>query len=438
MSIINTKNSRSQRSFVSLFLALAIVASLWFVNPADDFRKVQSQSPCDWLMFGKALDGSRVVGSDCVRDVQKLEKMWSLDNIQSTPVVWGDRLYCNTYDYVCCFNANTGATIWKYKTDSYYGYPPVFADGRIYFQYYTFRSNNSSILCLDALSGNEIWSYFTETTGQLLKVHNKKLFYNSKDFITCVDAITLKTLWAYKKSYISDFFIANGKVYTKPLVCLDADTGKVVWQTDRKYSSVFSINDGKIYLSTLTDDRKPILNCYNADSGTLLWSMPIDPNAGYPVEAVSIWDNRIFFRVCDYYGKNLNSILCYDLDAKKLLWKIDLGVDIPGALTHLGSNIITGSSSGKLFFISADTGKITRQTDFDGSIAWEIVAVQEKVYINASDTLHCLGIKPQIANSNGQTIDFGLIFMSNFDLHVFTKWQNKRRINVYMENLPRP
>lgn len=376
---------------IILLVAMMLTINIGFILPGlPGSLNVASQSACDWTMYGKSPDGSRIV-SDCIPDIDKLEEKWSLEGFQTSPIVWGDRLYYGSGQYLYCVDAKSGANIWKSENANHFGYTPAFEDDMIYTHYYSTRGDMRHINCFDALTGKEIWSYQTKSADWLLKIYQGKLYYADKDALNCMDAKTRRILWKYKRPNIGDFYIVNDKVYIYPLICLDADTGNIIWDSKNKYSGEFCIGDGSIYFMDYRGLEESFLNCLSVLTGETVWEFEIDKSILFSYYKIFYFDGKVFVKTIKIDDKSKNLIICFDVRNKLKIWEQDFGNDSLGNLTFLDGNIVAGADTGKLLFINSKDGKIIRQMDFDGSIRWEVVAAQQKIYVLASNTLHCLG-----------------------------------------------
>lgn len=384
-------NTKQLQGKIILLVTMMLTINIGFILPGlPGSLDVASQSACDWTMYGKSSDGSRIV-SDCIPDIDKLEEKWSLQGFQTSPIVWGDRLYYSSGQYLYCVDAKSGANIWRSENANHFGYTPAFEDGMIYTHYYSIRGNMRHINCFDALTGKEIWSYQTKSADWLLKVYQGKLYYADKDALNCMDAKNRRILWEYKRPNIGDFYIVNGKVFIKPLVCLDADTGNIIWDSKKKYSGEFCFGDGSIYAMTYSGSGEHFLSCISVTTGETVWELKIGDFGDFFYYKISFLNGNVFVKTIKTDDNTKNIIMCFNAQGKGKVWEKNFGNDSLGDLTFLDGTIVAGADTGKLFFIDTKDGKIIRQMDFDGSIGWEVVAAQNKIYVFASNTLHCLG-----------------------------------------------
>jgi outer membrane protein assembly factor BamB len=187
---------------------------------------------------------------------------WNLTSTQSVAAgacVYGDgKLFIGGNDYVLkAVDAKTGTLIWKVSGSSSFIYGMTYADGKVFH-----GGLDNNLRAWDANTGNLLWTY------------NPHTFYGQ---------------WASSPGY------AYGMVYEHNqdtyLYALNATTGQLVWRQKGPgigYSNVFDIADGKIYCQMGESQYRDPANgqyaqseydCYNAYTGQLIWTMPMENNA---------------------------------------------------------------------------------------------------------------------------------------------------------------
>lgn len=153
----------------------------------------------DWPQFhGNAehtgFSGSRAPASNLT--------LWISDDIGAQPgssvSVAGDRLFVNCIDNLTCLDRRSGEVLWRSPFraagDYAFGFSPVHSNGRLFF-------SSDKSYCLDALDGEEIWS-FVPPTGRF--------------------AVDASPAVAEERVIVSDW---DGHHY----YCLDEGTGQELW-----------------------------------------------------------------------------------------------------------------------------------------------------------------------------------------------------------------
>ena len=159
-------------------------------------------------------------------------------------------------DKIYCLDANTGELIWSYTTGNNVWSSPAISNGKVYI-----GSQDNKIYCLDADTGQLIWTYTTgDGVSSSPAISNGKVYVGSCDNkIYCLDADTGELIWNYttNDSVYSSPAISNGKVYVGSgdgkIYCLDANIGELIWSYTIGIG-IFSspaIADGKLYIGSM-------------------------------------------------------------------------------------------------------------------------------------------------------------------------------------------
>jgi len=140
----------------------------------------------------------------------------------------------------------------------FYGIP-VYSDGHL------FGGKAGKIVCLDAGSGEELWSYDAHGDG-----------------LPAIDGDRLYT-----------------GMYDGRLLCLDAGTGEEVWARlfDSGSFAGVSSGTGRVLVWTLDDN---ILRCLDAEAGDDVWSLPLNINYVARERPIAIADGRLYISTEDH------------------------------------------------------------------------------------------------------------------------------------------
>ncbi|HUV03245.1 MAG TPA: PQQ-binding-like beta-propeller repeat protein, partial [Desulfobacteria bacterium] len=278
------------------------------------------------------------------------------DGGASTAALFGDRLVVGSKNgYLYCINATSGETLWSKKIEHnplFWGVassPVVYDDEDLIFVT-TFSNNslNNGTLHVFDFNGTEVWSLSTGDTFYYTSpaIADGKVFF-AGNFTThslfCVDIPTHDILWRFNTStqIKSTPAIWNNTVFFASedrMYAVNAQTGDEVWTNP--FSCVMSspaVSNGKVYIGSSSNK----LSCYDASSGSELWNTTVNgPIYSSPVVA----NNTV------YSGTNTADGTIYALNATdgSLRW------------SYASSNFIMSSPAvaDGILFIGADDGRV--------------------------------------------------------------------------------
>ncbi len=247
---------------------------------------------------------------NCI-DVDTGKSIWAvaINTTLTAPTIFENSVYVGCRNkYVYCFDIDSGAELWRYKTDaSVNSCVSVFGE-RVYF-----GSNDSNLYCLDKDSGELIWKFKTE--GAIVStpaIKDNKIYFGS---------------------------------YDKHFYCIDAEKGKLIWkymtgaeiQSSAGLSPKYAIipaNDGYLYcLSQQTGEEKWVF-----DTG--LWQ-PIN-------NSPLITNSLVFFGATDGF------VYCVDLKTGEKLWNYKTNDRIWSSAAGFGKYVVIGSNDGSLYCFEPD------------------------------------------------------------------------------------
>jgi outer membrane protein assembly factor BamB len=277
--------------------------------------------------------------------------------------------------------------VWKVQTGTGDA-SPVLSGGRIYMN--TRQGDNEIILCLDAVSGKEVWrnSYSAPSVTGGASSHpgprstpaviNGEVFtYGVSGILSCLDAASGKLLWRRDNpgNLYPEFFAATsplildgnciiytGKKDMGSLLCLDMVTGKEKWSWTGE-GPVYStpsvmVTGGKKQLILFSEKN---LMSVDASSGKLLWKIPTALKQWFYNSASAVVDGQVIY----YTGQGTGT------RAIKVVKEGDSFVP-----KELWTNTATGTKwntpvliNGFLYGFS-DTRKIFCINTSDGKTAW--------------------------------------------------------------------
>ena len=240
-------------------------------------------------------------------------------------------------------------------------YQVVAAQGRIYFG----ASADDKVYCLDATSGAEVWSFFTEGPVRLAPtVAQGKIYVGSDDgWVYCLDAATGTLVWKYHARDRQHRIAGNGRMISlwpvrsdvlvhqdRALFCagifpsqgvdfatLDAETGteKNKQQIDVASQGYLMIRDGKLYTPRGRSAPAPVTDLDGAPNEK---SLPAAPE-GYPYAHIRAADTL--------FASGDNKIAAFRADSKEELWS-----------AHVAGRPYGLSAADGRLFVSTDEGMI--------------------------------------------------------------------------------
>ena len=316
---------------------------------------------------------------------------------------YGDgREFIGTTDgYLICLNATTGTTLWMAPaTEAFFGYGATYYDGE-----FIFGGLDDNMHCWNA------------STGQLMWTYNPGTWYGE---------------WA------SGSGAAYGMIYEHNqdtyLYAINATTGQLVWRAKGPgvaYSGFLDIADGKVY-STMGEYQyrdpntgeygTPEYDCFNAYTGQLIWTMPLETSAGpYYWDCVA-YGNMYIIPVSEtpsipgefFYGGvgTLNEVWCISSQTQDwpmflanpahtaegagptnlaLKWKFQ--ADGPIVDQPMLSNGVAyfGTTWGTIYAVDASSGTQKWNYSIGFPIKSSLAVVNGKVYTGADDgNVYCL------------------------------------------------
>lgn len=141
------------------------------------------------------------------------------------------------------------------------------ANGLLYYA----SSTTNQVYCLDANSGEKLWSFFTDAPNRTVPTINKgKLYFGSDDgYIYCLNAKKGKLLWKYKPGKSNLKIIGNGKI-----VAASPNRTGVLVKGDTLYATAGLLPEQEVHVMAL-----------DANNGEVIWEHKQDGLApqGYPI-----------------------------------------------------------------------------------------------------------------------------------------------------------
>ncbi|MCW4010220.1 MAG: PQQ-binding-like beta-propeller repeat protein [Candidatus Bathyarchaeota archaeon] len=329
-------------------------------------------------------------------------------------VAYGMVYALNKDGYLYAMDTTDGSVVWKYNCSLSLFFPgyPVVADGKVYattsqrasFDPSTNQSSTSQFACLDAFSGNLVWTLPIEahapresvavaygrlyiipgyvnvgalnsyiTPGQVWALGTQPWnMYRRDAQHTAVGQsgpTNLTLTWAFATSgaVASSPSAVDGRIYVGSqdnfVYCLDARSGSLVWKfkTGDRIESSPAVFNGSVYI--VSDDG--YLYSLNATDGNSLWTRYI--GSDFPAVLASAQKTRsspVVVKGRVYVGSMDSNLYCIDAQTGNVIWK------------YLTSGFITSSpavADGSVYVSlqEAVEGALYK-IDTDGFLVWRI------------------------------------------------------------------
>jgi outer membrane protein assembly factor BamB len=299
---------------------------------------------------------------------------------------------------------------------------------------------------IDAKTGVTLWESPTTSTSQIyggVYIDGKIIHGGLDNNMHAWDAETGERLWTYNPGtyygqWASDAGAAYGMIYEHNqdtyLYAIDAETGNMVWRTKGPgigYSGCLVIADGKVYSPMgeyqyrdfyTGEYAYPEYSCFDAYTGELLWTLPVETGAGPSAHECIAYGNLYIIptkgspAIPGYWeyggGGTLDELWCISSEVPDwsmfmsdpehsaegagptnlaLKWKFPTGAQIVSQPTLVDDVCYFGSLDSKIYAIDAETGtqKWTFTTGYQ--VKSSVAVVDGKVFTGADDgNIYCL------------------------------------------------
>jgi outer membrane protein assembly factor BamB len=324
------------------------------------------------------------------------------------------------------------------EMNSHNGYG-VYGGGKLFL-----GSNDGFLYAVDPQTGDLLWR--TAATSMFfydLLYYDGKVYHGGLDNnLHCWDADTGEMLWSYNPgTWYGQWSLvlgaAHGMIYGKNqdtyLYAIDADTGELVWRQKGPgigYSNKITISGDKIYSQMgeyqyrdfqTGEFAYPEYNCYNALTGELLWSLPLENGA--PANAECAAYGNLYLvptkgspSIEGYWeyggGGSLGEVWCISSETVDwpmfmkdpeltadgagptnlaLKWKFKTGAIVNPSPTVVDGVCYVGSSDTNIYALDAETGSELWRFETDYDVVSTVAVVNDRVYTGADDgNVYCL------------------------------------------------
>ncbi len=342
--------------------------------------------------------------------VFKDEEPMAVD-FSSSPAVVGNRLYIGSAHgsifslggATYCIDTESQKILWRHTSPTPIFSSPAVAGGRVYIGEGYHHDSNCHLRCLDARTGEQIWSFPTTSHVESTPfIHQGKLYFTAgADGVYCIDALEGEQIWHYPAVHADmSPVLHKDKVYFGTgygdyrIYAVDAQTGAEVWSKQMPYSVwgspsaeenrvFFGLGRGNFSESAPIPAGKVV--AFDTETGDILWEHEAEDAV---LTAIAIQNGYVTFGSRDGYVYSLQST------DGKLNWKTDLGGPVVSSPAVTMDTLYAATKDGYIYALSTDTGKV--QWEFDTRI------------INRNIDLYS---SPAVAN--------GLLYIGSSDRYIF-------------------
>lgn len=376
----------------------------------EEFTPLPDPEPGNWLAF--RADAQRTGHNPEADTGRTARELWRVEDINTTdygaakgsPSIYGDTLYVGSDDArFAAYDRHTGAQLWEHNIEGtsqgIHGSPALSTE-MVYIGAY-----NGTIYAYDRESGEQMWSYqkgfqigasplFVPEHGRIYCSHEKSS--NGGGYVVSVDALTGEEIWSYQirahpHSSVALHKGANMLVVGDNLALLhgfDASTGEKIWQVqlpqpneddgDSDIKSTPTVLEGLELVAVGAWSK--YVHAYNIHTGELAW----ETYAGARIMSSAAYAPG---REALYVGllSPGNGVLALDANTGQELWRFDAGTSVLSSPAVSGdeSLVVVGAGDGFLYAIDADTGQQVWKHEVGGSVTGSPALVGSHVYVTA-------------------------------------------------------
>lgn len=343
--------------------------------------------------------------------------------------------------------SNPPTLSWDRSNERYYGIEKdcmPYVDGKLFV-----GTMDDFLLCIDAKTGELLWS--TPSTSQFFYrgtyIDGKVIHGGLDNNMHAWDANTGELVWTYNPGtwygqWASALASGYGMIYAHNqdtyLYAINATTGDVVWKEKGPgigYSGFVVVGDGKVYSPMgeyqyrdfdTGEYAYPEYNCYDAFTGELIWTAPLETGAGpsnheciaygnlyiIPIPGTpstpGVWE----YQSISGMGTTLDEVWCISSEIKDwpmflgnpehtaegagptnlaLKWTFKADGPIRSSPAIVDDVAYFASMPGTIYAVDTNTGDKKWESSIDFPIKSSVAVVNGKLYTGTEDgNVHCL------------------------------------------------
>ena len=274
---------------------------------------------------------------------------WGGSSWPGQPSVVGKRVYFGSADsYLYCFDTETGALVWSFKTGDSLKATPTVVDDRI-----IVSGLDHHIYCLNRHDGSLIWKYKTgfEVDGSVAAIDGRLYFGSEDGFFYCLNledgALVYKT--ERLGSMEGSCSVVDNRIYVGTeqgdLYCLNAGDGSTIWKSriGADSDSTPAVVKGRVY--TAAEDG--FVYSFDQITGAQIWKFKADGGLSRNFkERSGFWASPIVHDDRIYIGSNNGIMYCLTADKGELVWQHLVRAPIWGTAPVVDGRVVFGDKVG--------------------------------------------------------------------------------------------
>ncbi len=310
---------------------------------------------------------------------------------------------------------------WKFTASSFIFYP-VSYNGMIFI-----GGLDKKIYCINERTGELLWSINLNAPVMKSPVTYKNyLAVTAGDFLYVITINNGHILWSRKEGVsvqLSTPIIINGIIFygsRKFFYARFIENGHLIWKNTRVniYGGTPIYWNKKIYfISKNFAEKKSILMCLNAVTGSLIWqaSIPSYSNIFTPV----VYNKKVFISAFD-------KLYCFDALSGSLKWVKQFKTYVASSTVFANNNILLSLMDGYIYLINPVSGSIVSKfTNFNPTGANFIIAGETAFISDNIGNIHSYNYAKHKEN---------WIFQTKISNRISTMSANNGRLYVAIAN----
>lgn len=359
---------------------------------------VPSLSMADSIMFQSNLERTGVYND--LGPEESPELAWKFDAaspIISTPLVYEGTVYfANFSGDIYAVDEKDGSVIWEKDLEGEPSFQITLSeDSLLVGLRFSDEGDNSYLISLDRMTGNENWRFETDYQTGLgtPAIYNETVFLTSvQDYLFSLDLMTGEELWRYPiHGRQGEIVISNDTLYSQDssqtLHAISSELGQEKWRltsppTKRSAFGTPSANSCCIF-TIINNDTSGSLTKINKNSGELEAEFKIE----FPsLSSISLADEVAFFGDegeghADAHGY-MNAM---DIESGELLWRFETEGFVRGAASIAGDTVYFGSHDHYMYAVDRHTGEMRWRYETNAGIASTPAIVDGRLYFGSID-----------------------------------------------------
>jgi outer membrane protein assembly factor BamB len=316
--------------------------------------------------------------------------------VEFPPVIADGRLYFGTNPgRFLAVDAESGEIVWEKQFGRVTAASPAVADGIVYQPLMNAPGQDREtapgfMVAMDADTGRELWRFRAGVMESSPLVLDGTLYFGTfDDRLYALDASTGRVRWRFQ----ADDDVKGGPAFAKGTIyfggydgkvyAVDARTGRLRWDSSSQgglggagnFYATPAVAYGRVFIGN-TDGK---VYAFGAQSGDLLWSKT---TGGFVYSSAAIFDRTV------YVGSYDRHLYALDAATGEERWSFEANGEISGAATVLAGIVYFSTLEGRTYGLDARTGR--RVFTFPDGQYTPIVADEERVYLTGHGRVYGL------------------------------------------------